>query len=113
ALLTKLSFRPERPDFFLRAEFWRVGLRSGGIPLPLSHSPTLPLSHSPPLPLCHSPTLPLSHSPTLPLSHSPPLPLSHSPTLPLSPSRTLPDRRPSTSSPFIVPELFSEVVSCA
>jgi hypothetical protein len=28
------SFRPERPDFLLRAEFWRVGPRSGGIPAP-------------------------------------------------------------------------------
>ena len=28
----KLSFRPEQPDFFLRAEFRRVGPRSGGIP---------------------------------------------------------------------------------
>src|SRR5208337_621724 len=25
-----LSFRPERPDFILRAVFWRVGPRSGG-----------------------------------------------------------------------------------
>ena len=29
-----VSSRPERPDFFLRAAFWRVGPRSGGIPLP-------------------------------------------------------------------------------
>src|SRR5208282_6294580 len=27
----KLSSRPERPDFLLRAELWRVGPRSGGI----------------------------------------------------------------------------------
>jgi len=30
----KLSSRPERPDFLLRAESWRVGPRSGGISLP-------------------------------------------------------------------------------
>jgi len=29
-----LSSRPERPDFFLRAELWRVGPRSGGNSLP-------------------------------------------------------------------------------
>ncbi len=28
-----LSSRPERPDFFMRAELWRVGPRSGGISL--------------------------------------------------------------------------------
>src|SRR5208283_79139 len=30
-----LSSRPERPDFFIRADLWRVGQRSGGISLPL------------------------------------------------------------------------------
>jgi len=28
-----LSFRAERPDFFFRAAFWRVGSRSRGTPL--------------------------------------------------------------------------------
>jgi hypothetical protein len=29
---SSLSSRAERPDFFFRAEFWRVGSRSRGIP---------------------------------------------------------------------------------
>src|SRR5208337_2963386 len=37
---TRLSFRPERPDLLLRAVFWRVGPRSGGI------SPQLHISGS-------------------------------------------------------------------
>src|SRR5208337_1806820 len=33
-LFDPLSSRPERPDFFFRADLWRVGPRSGGISLP-------------------------------------------------------------------------------
>jgi len=35
-ILSTLSFRVERPDLFFRADLWRVGSRSRGIPLPSS-----------------------------------------------------------------------------
>jgi len=49
----KLSSRPERPDFFFRAEVWRVGPRSGGIAAPLPRHPAhcaLPPFRSPVIP---------------------------------------------------------------
>jgi len=39
-----LSSRPERPDFFFRADLWRVGPRRGGIP-----PPSFPISSAFPL----------------------------------------------------------------
>src|SRR5208337_1773817 len=50
----ELSSRPERPDCFFRAAFWRVGPRSGGIAAPLARA-HLRRAHRAPLP--HTPLM--------------------------------------------------------